>query len=244
MSVINIKPGTFGGKLRMGDLVATCNAVEYIRKKWYNFDIQFNVDINGVSGETHCIQFYNWLLENTNYFTTKPGTETLPWSKVNLWDLRDMCGDLVKIPNTKPMQKKIVIFPLNDANYNQYRNWPSYILPQSIGNYQGSEYDDYEKIICVKDLPNKDKFEPNYADGIWKYSTDFMENIHHIQTAEIFIGGDTGTTHFAFALDRSPKTMLYYNSSRALVHTLPFYLMEGKGKMTSYWLDFEDSTWQ
>jgi ADP-heptose:LPS heptosyltransferase len=66
-----------------------------------------------------------------------------------------------------------------------------------------------------------------------------MENINHIQTAEIFIGGDTGTTHFAFSLDRGPKDLIYYNSSRGLIHTLPFYLLEGKGKMATYWMDFE-----
>jgi hypothetical protein len=29
-----------------------------------------------------------------------------------------------------------------------------------------------------------------------------------------------------------------------LIHTLPFYLLEGKGKMTTYWLDFEGTKWQ
>ena len=62
--------------------------------------------------------------------------------------------------------------------------------------------------------------------------------------AEIFIGGDTGTTHFAFSLDRAPKELLYYGSSRALVHTLPFHLLNGKGRMSNYWLDFEGTTWQ
>jgi hypothetical protein len=70
-----------------------------------------------------------------------------------------------------------------------------------------------------------------------------VQNYYHITTAEVFVGGDTGSSHFAWALDRGPKDLLYYGSSRGLIHTLPFYLMEGKGKMTTYWLDFEGTKW-
>jgi hypothetical protein len=31
--IINIEPGTFGGPLRMGDLVGVCNVVAHLRKK-------------------------------------------------------------------------------------------------------------------------------------------------------------------------------------------------------------------
>jgi ADP-heptose:LPS heptosyltransferase len=77
----------------------------------------------------------------------------------------------------------------------------------------------------------------------WRYSTNFVQNYYHITTAEVFVGGDTGSSHFAWALNRGPKDMLYYNSSRGLIHTLPFYLLQGKGRMTNYWLDFEGTKW-
>jgi hypothetical protein len=233
--IINIEPGTFGGRLRMGDLVGVCNVVEYIRKSNNNNTIRFNVKLDGISEDGYCRSFYFFLMEQTNYFTTDEGRESLPWRNVNLWDFRDISGDLVKIPNTHEMKKKIVIFPLFDAPYNTYRNWPNYIFEDLIKQYNREEYKDYEKVICSKIKYN--------IDG-WHSSDSIIANLIHIMEAEIFIGGDTGTTHFAFALDRSPKTMLYYNSSRALVHTLPFYLMEGKGKMTSYWLDFEGTKWR
>ena len=132
------------------------------------------------------------------------------------------------------MRKKIVVFPLFDAPYNQYRNWPKFTYDKIMAKYSSDEYKDYEKIICSK--------EPINRDG-WTSSTFILDNLKHIQEAEIFIGGDTGTTHFAFALSRSPKELIYLNSSRALVHTLPFYLMRGKGQMSKYWLDFEGTTW-
>jgi hypothetical protein len=71
-----------------------------------------------------------------------------------------------------------------------------------------------------------------------------VQNYYHITTSEIFVGGDTGSSHFAWALDKGPKELLYYGSSRGLIHTLPFYLLQGKGKMSTYWLDCEGSTWQ
>jgi ADP-heptose:LPS heptosyltransferase len=136
------------------------------------------------------------------------------------------------------MKKKIVVFPLFDAPYNTYRNWPNILFEDILDKYSTNEYDDYEKIICLKDRHGR----PDYKK--WKYSHDFMDNVHHIQEAEIFVGGDTGTSHFAWALDRGPKELIYYNSSRGLVHTLPFYLTQGKGMIHTYWMDFEGTTWQ
>jgi hypothetical protein len=188
-----------------------------------------------ISNEKYVQDFHSFLIGLTDYFSAFEGTESLPWRKVNVWDFRDISGDLVKIPNILPMKKKIVIFPLFDAPYNQWRNWPRELLKNLIEKYSTEEYKDYTKIICSK--------ESAYYGEEWVNSTDFMVNIQHIMEAEIFIGGDTGTTHFAFALDRGPQDMIYYGSSRALVHTLPFYLLQGKGRMTNYWLDFEGSKW-
>jgi hypothetical protein len=232
--IINIEPGTFG-TIRNGDLIAICNVVEHLRKINNNPKIRFHMKPGSISNEKYVQDFHSFLIAITDYFSAFEGTESLPWRKVNVWDFRDISGDLVKIPNVLPMQKKIVIFPLFDAPYNQWRNWPRELLKNLIEKYSTEEYKDYIKIICSR--------EPAYYGEEWINSTDFMANIQHIMEAEIFIGGDTGTTHFAFALDKGPKELLYYGSSRALVHTLPFYLLEGKGKMSTYWLDFEGSKW-
>jgi len=229
--IINIEPGTFGGPLRNGDLLGVCNVIEHIRKTNSDPYIRFYLKPETVSTERYVQDFHSFLLCQTNYFSSHPGQETLPWRRVNVWDFRDICGDLVKVPNDKPMQKKIVIFPLFDAPYNTYRNWPKQLLQHLIEKYNDEEYKDYVKVICTK--------EPTYFGEEWVNSTDFMTNVYHIMDAEIFVGGDTGTTHFAFSLDRGPKDMLYYNSSRGLIHTLPFYLLQGKGRMSNYWLDFE-----
>lgn len=231
--IINIEPGTFG-TVRNGDLIAICNVIEHLRKININKDIRFHMKPGSMSNERHVELFHTWLIGFTDYFSAFEGSQSLPWRKVNVWDYRDISGDLVKIPNPLPMKKKIVVFPLLDAPYNQWRNWPGHVVQQVLDRFKGEKYDDYEKIICCK--------IPLNVEG-WIDSTDFMANIHHIMEAEIFVGGDTGTTHFAFALDRGPEDMIYYGSSRALVHTLPFYLLTGKGRMTNYWLDFEGTKW-
>jgi hypothetical protein len=234
--IINIEQGTFGGRLKAGDLVGVCNIVEYIRKIKNNQDIQFHIKSDAIHDDDYCRKFYSFLVDNTNYLVSNAGSEFLNWRKVNLWDFRDISGDLVKIPNNKTKEKKIGIFKLTNYPYKVYRNWPNNMLQSLIERYSSEQYKDYEKIVCSKN----DVILTN--DG-WKVSKDYMENINHIMTTEIFVGGDTGTTHLAFALDKGPKEMLYLNSSRALVHTLPFYLMQGKGKMETYWLDFEGTSW-
>jgi len=231
LTILNIHKGCFGDCIRNGDLIAVGNVIEHLRKVNNQPHIKFHMMPGAISSEEYCQKFFEFLKKQTDWFSEHQSQDSLQWERVNLWDFRDISGDLVKVPNTKEMRKKIVIFPLFDAPYNQYRNWPRNLLQHLIEKYNAKEYDEYIKLICTK--------EPAYFGEDWINSTDFMENIYHIMDAEIFIGGDTGTTHFAFSLDRAPKTMLYYNSSRGLVHTLPFYLMEGKGKMATYWLDFE-----
>lgn len=233
--IINIRKGVFGDCIRNGDLIAVANVVEHLRKVNNNPYIKFWIDPSATSSERYCQDFHSALLSLTNYFSSFEGQEELPWRRVNLWDFRDISGDLVKIPNIKETKKKIVIFPLFDAPYNTYRNWPRDLLKQLIEKYNTEEYKDYTKVICSKD--------DTYYGEEWINSTDIIENLNHIMESEIFVGGDTGTTHFAFALDRGPKDMIYYNSSRGLIHTLPFYLMEGKGRMATYWLDFEGTSW-
>jgi hypothetical protein len=234
--IINITHETFGGAVRNGDLIAVCNVVEYLRKQ-IKPEVKLHMLPGSINQADYCQKFYDFLLKQTNYFSEIKGTETLGWKKVNLWDFREISGDLVVIPNELPMSKKIVIFPVFDAPYNVYRNWPQPLFVDILNKYDTEEYKDYEKIICSKEVPS------GVGLGGYEHSQDFMQNIYHIMTAEIFVGGDTGTTHFAFALDRGPKSLKYYNSGRGLVHTLPFYLMKGKGENNGYWLNFENTNW-
>jgi hypothetical protein len=237
--IINIEPGTFGGPLRMGDLVGVCNVVAHLRKKHNQPKLQFFLKPGTISQTEHCLKFHTWLLwQPTDYISSFSGNESLPWRRVNLWDYRDISGDLVKFVNYTDPKKKIVICPVFDAPYNTYRNWPKEEFQRQI-DYYSVGFKDYEKIIC---LSNKSLL-PCEVPESFKISTDFLENLQHIMQSERYIGGDTGTSHFAWSLDRGPKELCYVNSSRGLMHTMPFYLLSGKGRASTYWLDFEGTSW-
>lgn len=237
--IINIEPGTFGGPLRMGDLVGVCNVVAHLRKKNNISDLRFFLKPGTINQSEHCLKFHNWLLwQPIDYLSAFSGNESLPWRRVNLWDYRDISGDLVKFVNYTDPKKKIVICPVFDAPYNTYRNWPKEEFQRQI-DYYSVGFKDYEKIIC---LSNKNLL-PCEVPESFKISTDFLENLQHIMESERYIGGDTGTSHFAWSLDRGPKELCYVNSSRGLMHTMPFYLLSGKGRASTYWLDFEGTSW-
>jgi len=229
--IINISPSTFCAPVRVGDLVAVVNMVQHLRKVYKTDEIKFHMEQGSINSASHCQQFFEFLKKQTDCFSDTSGLPA-SWNRVNLWDYRDISSDLVSIPNKLTMQKKVVIFPLFDAPYNNYRNWPLPVY-QNILKRISKEYPDHEKIICVNSI------SPEMVPMDYSISTDYMANINHIMTAEVFIGGDTGTSHFAATLDRGPKNLIYYSSSRGLVHTLPFHLLSGKGEYRTYWLDFE-----
>jgi ADP-heptose:LPS heptosyltransferase len=236
--IINIEPGTFGGPLRMGDLVGVCNVVAYLRVKYNQPSLRFFLKPGTINQSEHCLKFHSWLIAHTDYLSAFEGNESLPWRRVNLWDYRDISGDHVKFQNYTDPKKKIVICPVFDAPYNTYRNWPKQEFEEQIKFYH-DVCKDYEKIICIS---NKSLL-PCEVPESFKISTDFLENLQHIMESERYIGGDTGTSHFAWSLDRGPKDLCYVNSSRGLMHTMPFYLLSGKGRASTYWLDFEGTSW-
>lgn len=236
--ILNINPDTFdilGQGLRNGDLIALCNVVEYLRQE-KNVPIQFFLRPNVVNKAPYCQEFFRFLSTKTDYFSLVPGEEELPWKRVMLWDYRDLIGDRVSIKNQTPIEKKVCVFPLYDAEYNQYRNWTPDLL-MKILLYCNHAYPDHEKILCSKDdlsgVVSLCDFTP---------SNDFMTNVNHIMSCDVYVGGDTGLTHFASALDRGPKELIYYYNSRGMLHSLPFYSLDGKGSIIKFWHNFEGTT--
>lgn len=231
--IINIGPDTFGGAVRVGDLVAVINVIQFLRKL-HDTDVKFYMGAGSINSATHCQQFYEFLKKQTDCFSDAPGMDA-PWNRINLWDFRDISGDLVSIPNNLPVQKKVVVFPLFDAPYNTYRNWTLPVFGYVLERVR-QDYPDHEKVICINHI------SPEMVPIDFSISTNYLDNINHIMTTDVYIGGDTGFSHFAAALDRGPRELIYYSSSRGLVHTLPFYLLKGKGEYRTYWLNFEGST--
>ena len=237
--IYNITKSTFGTMgTRCGDLIAICNIVEYLRKT-KNPNTQFHIPKSVLNQDDYIHKFYDYLTEITDYFSKEEGFLELPFYNVSVWDFRTIIGDNVLIKNEKEQEKKIVVFPLYDAEYNSQRNWSIEILNEILEECR-LKYPNHRKIICSKEQPPEGLFN---CDG-FEISTDFITNINHITTAEVFYGGDTGVSHFASVLDKGPE-LNYIYSNRCLIHTIPFYcLSKGKCNLKTFWLDFMgNATW-
>ena len=176
-------------------------------------------------------QFFDYLCENWDYFSTTPNPDPraqLPYESIMLWDFRDNIGDVVSLPNTVEMQQKLVVFPIFDAQYNTVRNWDTELFT-NIMMFANLQYPNHEKIICIRD-----GLMPCQPVGDFTVSTNFIENVKHIRNCEIFVGGDTGSSHFASALARGPRELVYFYSCRSMLHTLPFHLLKGRGLLNTY----------
>lgn len=257
MVAIRVYNGMFGpnlilAALRMGDLIAVCNFLEYIREKTNAPELQMYIPDDTVFPSKHCLSMRNWLEKNTNYVTTKPenlielqvapGTDETYPSMYNLWNIREDVSirrqntfdiqDKVVLPNSYKMEiNKIVFNPLTDAPYNAHRNFPLSLIQTIIDSYRfhGTEKNGvYEKIIISKE-PIEGKI--NIRD--WKYSHDFEDNLKHVMTCQSYIGGDTGFSHFAGALSRSPQYLNYYYSEHTYGTTYPFN-WKSKGRIIEF----------
>jgi len=238
-NVINILPDTFGTLgIRAGDLIAMINFLVFLREKRKNPHLMFYLRHGVLVDQPHVHAFFSFLISNTNYFAVLPGKEDAPWANLHLWDLRSMTGDLIHLDlGWTPMTPgKIVVFPLYDAKYNTQRNW-------SVDNFIGllKILDDTdlgaEKIVCAKDDLSG---IIAHSGTSFQLSQDFTKNLMHIRTAETYVGGDTGMTHFATALVGGPRKIYTYYSARSLIHTLPWH---GRARLRTFWQNFDDSTY-
>jgi len=227
--IYNVYPGTFNNYgIRNGDMIAIINFLQWFRIQEDNSNIKLYVHPNVIVNQDYCRKFYDFLKNQTDCFSDTEGYQDLPYHELMLWDFRDICGDVVSIPNDRETKKKIVVFPIYDAEYHVHRNWPDNLLDKILKEYS-EKYPDYQKLVCAKDIPQE---------GINLYgfslSIDFMSNIKHIMESTIFIGGSTGVSHFAAALDQGPELVYYYNG-REMIHTLPFHVLNGKGTLKRFW---------
>lgn len=229
----NVKPFTFiekYGGIRMGDLIAVINVIQAMRDKEKNNDIRFFIGPGVLNKSDHVFEFYEFFLNNYDFFSRFPGTIDLPMKNVHLWDYRDVIGDVVKIANTRERKRKVVIAPVYDAQYNTDRNWTKQEFYDIVNEYVDAN-PNTEVVIAAKEQ----------IDNL-KTSTNLLTNIKHIMECDVFIGGDTGTSHFAASLSPGPNELHYYYPSRAMMHTLPFHSMSGHGTIHKLYRNYEGST--
>lgn len=231
--VINCAQHNFDGYLKMGDTVAVLNIIQCIRNINNNPNIKFYIPDSEMYKYDYVLQFKRFLEKTTDYFSDVKGQVDMV-TLIEPWSYRVFLGESLEINNPEPQQKKICLFPLLDANYNQERNWPRVVLEELIQKYSNPIYENYQKIICIKD----ETFLNEYDIQNFEVSTDFYTNLQHILTCSDFVGGDTGASHFASVLTDIKNLTYFYNKgfhgSWRSEFTAPFYIRKGKGTMVFY----------
>lgn len=247
MRAIHVTPRLFGGPLRAGDIIASANFLEYLNKyengpNWQ--DMKLYIPHELIYPQDHCMDMYLTLLETTNYITqfpdellelhVIPGTDPTYSDMYNIWNIREdvliprqnlfTIPDAVVIPNHEPsIDNKVVIAPLLDAAYNHERNWP-FEETQKILNWYCHCIDLEVIIACKKPID----FDIGHA----SYSHNYLDTLQHIRTCGIFVGGDSGLSHYASALQHGPECEFHY-SKNTYGTTCPFY-WKTKHKMVWY----------
>lgn len=225
-NIIDIPPDTkvlniysrMVGTLRNGDMIALLNFLEFQRTKCPG--LKLYLPDQEVSQSTHCIKFLHFLKANTDGFSDTPGID-IHMPTINLWNFRGRVGDLVTIKNPhqsiNPHQrkKKITIFPIYDAPYNQWRNWSLELTQEIIDSFDIPHFADYEKVFCSVIFPER----LNYRG--FAHSSDFDANLVHLIESDIYCGGDTGMSHFAGVLEPGPFCHYYLNGEYSRLHTSP-----------------------
>jgi len=229
--VITVTYNNFYGKLRNGDILGICNILAHVRKVENDDSIKIHIPENLIFQPEFGIKFFNFVKKNTDYFSDEPGNLHFTYENINFWDYRSVIGDNIKIDNSNYIKKnKICIFPIFDAPYNTYRNWSIELTNYIIEKYK-SEYKEYEIFICI-DKELNIYYEKLNLDDI-NLSFDFEQNLNHIFTCKVYVGGDTGTSHLAGSVT-NPAINDYYYSCEGLLHTLPLnYKTNGNVKMYS-----------
>jgi len=200
--IMNVTPRRYGVAIRNGDMIGLCNIVEHLRQREKRQDIKIHIEDGTIHKADFRFQFRDFLMQHTDYLSNEPGGMIL--DNLYIWNYRRDAGDYVKIKNPHPQKKKICITPVFDAQYNKFRNWSIDNTQKFIDQYSIPEFDEYEKVFCGIVTPS----ELNYRGFV--ISKDFIENLNHVMESEIYIGGDTGMSHFAGSLDPYPKTLIYY----------------------------------
>lgn len=231
-AVINITGEHFGGKPKMGDIIAILNVLQYMRNINNNQTLKFYLpDCELQPNKNYVKIFKDFLIQYSDYLCSEPGNYTFSGS-VEIWSFREHNGDFVSIDNQSTIQKKICIFPLLDAAYNEERNWPSHVFQKIIDEYD--KFMDYEKIICtITEIPQ------NVNIKSFSVNSNILENLHHILSCEYFIGGDTGMSHFSSSLNnKNQKKHYYYHNGYhggwRSIFTSPFNLNNGNSTMHLY----------
>jgi hypothetical protein len=217
------------GAVRKGDLIGHMVVNEMLRFQG-NKEVKFHISYPELVAD--------FIPEFPEYFFPPPSTPTLVKELKlfgNLWGFYDYIYKYYDIvpklvyPRVNNEKFKIVINPLFDAPYSVDRNWTPDLF-NNLMNHLTDNMPEAEKVIIGgKNLNIKETDTPNVRVCLGSVAN----SLHEIRTADAYIGGETGMTHFAFVTENQPDYVVCLYGHRVPEHTT-ILTKNDKAKVTEY----------
>lgn len=202
----------FGG-VKRGDMVALCGVIESLRQE---FGKPYRVKMIGQHPGESIQSFFQ------DYFFEGEPDAIFPFVG-DVWTWYDVIYYATKVqPQTAFLDEKVLydlcVCPLQDAWYHLDRNWSDgvlySILEQSIPQYP-------RIVVCT---PRGYERWRNYYEpkGVHFIIDDLDATYAAIRQSNMYLGGDTGTTHWA-CLGKLPQMIgVLYGSQSNMRHNIQF----------------------
>jgi len=152
-----------------------------------------------------------------DYFTRECATDTLRWRDVDVWDYRAFYGDHVDFKQSKKMHDMVCIFPVLDANYNEFRNWTPKLLEDLVCRYRDADGGGCQVYICCSAAARRQMREVRGVTIV----TDLAKNLELASSCSIFVGGDTGFAHLVGAIKNCSRKRHFVYSRKQAFQMLP-----------------------
>jgi len=203
--------GNFG-HVRMGDLIAVM-AINEAMRQHYGKEILFNmsecpIDVNS----RYLMKYFPERVTDTPGPDWPYGGNVWAW-----WDfIHRIMQVTLKIKNIYKNQydkKKAVVNPLMNAPYNADRNWNVLLVNKIVSALRDTGYD--VVVVGEKRVVSEIPFTEENAKAISSVCGSIDDTTREIMTADVYVGGDTGITHFAATAGFAPKKLvaIYGNNS-------------------------------
>lgn len=204
------------GMVRMGDAVGIAAFLELLR-------FQFNTNIRIYLPKGHSAGVLPTYLGDYFYlFYDFSLMKQLPY-RGNIWGWYEYATkyyDITpKFPNAQLVHNfpmlKFCINPLFDAPYSKDRNWKPELLQKIVT----AILDNYPKTATISVIASPTLTLPTLPPSVKIVQKTLGDSLRELMTSDIYIGGETGLTHFAFQVERYPKVVICLRGEKVEEYT-------------------------
>ena len=196
------------GNIKLGDFIAIMYLNEALRQD-YKKDFRFIASYNLIESIENMANYFpeRFLLNGNrlNRYTQ------LPYSG-NIWAYADYIYRFTDVRlymknkfKEQFKKNKVVINPLFNSPYHKDRNWSEKTFNNLINFFVNNNYE----VVIIGENKHVEKHIDNHSPrNVRRMYNSFENSIREICTSEIYVGGDTGFTHFAAVTAFAPQKIV------------------------------------